>query len=490
MAVEESGTASDPDNQKSLAIGDFVKLDRAVGEVRYIGSVDGYAGEWVGVDWLNGTRGKHDGTVKGRKYFNTRLPTSGSLVRASKLEKGNDLLSEITRKYAECSGEIDLKIGVKAVETYLSNASEKQKIFQLLDVVAIDYGCVNRTSPNLMVFKRCRELNLYGNILSKWSTVLDILQSFPAVRFLNLGMNYFIYDEQFGEDKREVTAPVHHLVMNKCQLTEYMVDTILRTFPFIRELHLHETGLTRFTVNASILKNIKILSLEDNALESFENAPSLSEMPNLTTLNLTGCRIRSVDFGAIVGFPNLTNLSLSSNPIQKWSSISELARLPALTTLNIDHLPTEASREMIIAKLPRLKHLNHSEVTSVERRSSEITFLNKCGRGVVSEEHAADITRLKEMYGDPDKAVRDPHEMKLLSLKLCYKDKCVERSFPRNTAIPKLVAISSRLLRFPPTKVSVQALSPDGLTMSVDPELNRDLNFYSISNGFTCAFSR
>ncbi|TMS38124.1 hypothetical protein L596_004919 [Steinernema carpocapsae] len=173
-----------------MKIEEFVKLGRAVGEVRYVGPVEGYEGEWIGVDWLSGGRGKHDGTVKGVRYFKTRLPTSGSLVRAQNVETGTDLLSETLAKYVigDESDKPTYKIGVKSVETFCDSAASKQKHIELLYAVVLDYGRVCR-APNTstVVFKNCRELNLYGNMLSKWSNLLNILVLFPALRLLNLG---------------------------------------------------------------------------------------------------------------------------------------------------------------------------------------------------------------------------------------------------------------------------------------------------------------
>lgn len=37
--------------------------------VRYIGKVEGTAGEWLGVEWDDSTRGKHSGEHKGVRYF-------------------------------------------------------------------------------------------------------------------------------------------------------------------------------------------------------------------------------------------------------------------------------------------------------------------------------------------------------------------------------------------------------------------------------------
>ena len=38
--------------------------------VRYIGEVAGQSGEWVGLEWDNAARGKHDGSTNGQRYFN------------------------------------------------------------------------------------------------------------------------------------------------------------------------------------------------------------------------------------------------------------------------------------------------------------------------------------------------------------------------------------------------------------------------------------
>ncbi|TMS38123.1 hypothetical protein L596_004918 [Steinernema carpocapsae] len=268
-----------------------------------------------------------------------------------------------------------------------------------------------------------------------------------------------------------------------------MIEVFLRAFPTVSELHLQETGLNGFTIDVSALENIATLSLEGNRLVSFENMSSLSRMPKLTKLNLAECKMSTIQFGESAGFPRLHTLCLSSNPILNWCSISEMSKLPSLDTLNIDHLPNNDSREILIAKLPNLKNLNHSAIGAVERRNAEIVYLNAFGRAPIADEHREDITRLKAIYGDPDEKVADPREMKLLNLKLSYKGKCLERSFPQNISIQKLIGVSSRLLRFVPSRVTMEAVDPDGCRTEVNSQLDRDLNFYGIDDGFTCIFS-
>jgi dynactin complex subunit len=54
--------------------------------VKYIGAIANAKPEegWIGVEWDDPSRGKHDGQAYGRRYFTTQ-PGRGSFVRAEKL---------------------------------------------------------------------------------------------------------------------------------------------------------------------------------------------------------------------------------------------------------------------------------------------------------------------------------------------------------------------------------------------------------------------
>lgn len=56
----------------SLKVGDRIQVDQDVATVRYIGPVDSTEGEWLGVEWDDGTRGKHSGEKDGKSYFTCR----------------------------------------------------------------------------------------------------------------------------------------------------------------------------------------------------------------------------------------------------------------------------------------------------------------------------------------------------------------------------------------------------------------------------------
>jgi dynactin complex subunit len=50
-------------------VGQRISYNGALCTVRYVGEVAGTSGTWLGVEWDDGTRGKHDGSHKGVRYF-------------------------------------------------------------------------------------------------------------------------------------------------------------------------------------------------------------------------------------------------------------------------------------------------------------------------------------------------------------------------------------------------------------------------------------
>ena len=50
-------------------LGQRISFEAALCTVRYIGTVEGASKEWLGVEWDDRTRGKHDGEHNGKRYF-------------------------------------------------------------------------------------------------------------------------------------------------------------------------------------------------------------------------------------------------------------------------------------------------------------------------------------------------------------------------------------------------------------------------------------
>ena len=92
----------------ALREGTRLIVEKCKATVRYVGSVGGQQGTWVGLEWEDVSRGKHNGTVGGKQYFTCKASAPrGSFVREAKLlqvvDLGTDLLLAITKRCASYS---------------------------------------------------------------------------------------------------------------------------------------------------------------------------------------------------------------------------------------------------------------------------------------------------------------------------------------------------------------------------------------------------
>ena len=58
------------DNRHTMVtVGERIQVKDDFATVRFVGLVDGSKGEWLGVEWDDPARGKHDGSHNGKRYF-------------------------------------------------------------------------------------------------------------------------------------------------------------------------------------------------------------------------------------------------------------------------------------------------------------------------------------------------------------------------------------------------------------------------------------
>lgn len=53
-------------------IGKRIECGDHYGTIKFVGPVEGHPGIWLGVDWDDPERGKHNGTVNNVHYFDAR----------------------------------------------------------------------------------------------------------------------------------------------------------------------------------------------------------------------------------------------------------------------------------------------------------------------------------------------------------------------------------------------------------------------------------
>lgn len=63
-------------------IGQRLSLKKQTCTVRYIGAVADKSGDWLGIEWDDASRGKHDGTHDGTSYFKCRFTISYGVFKS------------------------------------------------------------------------------------------------------------------------------------------------------------------------------------------------------------------------------------------------------------------------------------------------------------------------------------------------------------------------------------------------------------------------
>jgi len=214
--------------------------------VRYVGPVDGQEGCWVGLEWDDVSRGKHDGCYKGRRYFScSHAGPVGSFVRYNALRKqvsaGIPIEDAIKSKYKDSMGALSNEntvVGAADIEDILCKDGALHSVG--LEGMSIS-SCV--MSPSVLAFmSNIRSLDLSENLLATWNDVAHCISSLPNLRVVNLSRNVMHCDGGMVDDGS--CGHIETLVLNHCLIdTCDMVVWIGRVFPNLRELYLFDNHI-------------------------------------------------------------------------------------------------------------------------------------------------------------------------------------------------------------------------------------------------------
>ncbi|XP_077342652.1 tubulin-specific chaperone E isoform X9 [Lithobates pipiens] len=420
-------------------------------------------GLWLGIEWDNPLRGKHNGSHEGRRYFTCRHPTGGSFIRPKKANFGVSFLTALIKRY----------------------------------------GTNDEWNEKMVVGKKHVELVGFESIQEEQSENRFYLPSHPS-----LLTNAF----------ENLTT----LSLNQTGITWKEVLQCAAMWPVLEELHLASNGIASMERPVNCLQCLTLLNISDNNLTDEKQLYALSELPRLKQLIITNNRISSVEFPVTQFgcstelFSSLTSLSVDGNNVSLWSFINELNKLKSLQSLNCQNNPLMESeknprtvRQLIIAKIANLKYLNKTEILPEERRGAELDYRKmfgidwlKAGGSHKSEfsnlslmflEEHPRYTALVKKYGAPD-----DEEMKILqpvNLKnklLCLTIKCpdkpdqqpIKKNLPDSMSVQKLKGLLFRLLKVPGSelKLTYESSKMEGKEIELENDL-KPLQFYSIENG-------
>ncbi|XP_023255213.1 tubulin-specific chaperone E isoform X2 [Seriola lalandi dorsalis] len=497
------------------AVGRRVSCGGERATVRYVGPVPPTAGLWLGVEWDDPDRGKHDGSHEGVQYFTCSHTKGGSFVRPAKASFGVDYLAAVRQVYQVDTEEV-LSEEISISDKKLKWWCVEERSYESLPSVILsrcevngpgDDGEIKKTTPNV------QWLDMSGTLLSCWEDVAAVTQQLERLEGLQLSNNRLRLTSD-PSTHCQAFCNIKVLALNSCDLTWPQILHCAPMWPQLEDLCVEENNITELQRPEDVLQSLKSLSLSSNPLVQ-ESVLSLSALPRLEQLNLSNTGLSVIRFDdAAPGaptemFPALKKLSLDRNNITEWCVVDELAKLRSLVQFSCrgnrltssDRNPKTAN-QILIAKLGRLVLLNSCEPE--DRKGAELDYIKMFGEewlkaGGRSQASAQFISQhpryqtLIDKYGAPEEGELkkpEPFALKnqLLKITFVFPDagerKPIEKKLPATMEVQKVKGLLYRLLKVPVADLKLTYTSPKmvGTEFEIDSDL-KTLQFYSIEDG-------
>lgn len=488
-----------------------VSCDGERATVRYVGLVPPTEGLWLGVEWDNPERGKHDGSHEGVQYFTCRHPKGGSFVRPAKVRLGMDYLTAVRQTYQIDTEEVmskDISVlgkikdrGYESLPSALLSRCE-------VNGPGAD-GEIRKTTPYV------QWLDMSRSLLSCWEDVSAITQQLDELERLQLINNRLRLPSDVSAHCQAFCS-LRVLVLNCCDLTWPQILECAPMWPQLEDLSVQENNVTELQRPEGVLRSLKSLDVSCNQLVQ-HSVLTLAALPRLEQLNLSRTGLSDIRFDdAAPGsqtamFSTLMKLNLDGNNISEWCVVDELAKLPSLAhfscrgnqLVSSDGNPKTAN-QLLIAKLGQLVFLNNCEILHKERRGAELDYIKMFGlewlkAGGRSQPSAQFISQhprylsLIDKYGAPEEGeLKKPKPFalknQLLKITFVFPDhadrKPIEKKVLASMVVQKVKGLLYRLLKVPAADLKLTYTSPKmlGTEFEIDSDL-KTLQFYSIEDG-------
>ncbi|KAK0880975.1 hypothetical protein LTR87_005282 [Friedmanniomyces endolithicus] len=411
--------------------------------VRYIGPVDGKAGEWLGVEWDDKTRGKHNGEHDGKKYFDCRSnsPACASFLRPKQpWDEHRTFLDALRKKYVSQASAADQEViyfsSKQAEEVGFDKFARRQAELRGIFVIVLDRMRIRHRAddPGVdAIAEMCQEiteLDVGSNLFGTLGEVYDLCRRLPKLRSLTLDGNRVSVKDSH-HTPRGCFNSIRTLSLSNVLLdwgTE-LAPLLQDCFPGVQALAATNNEWSSTPCNDGLPSGLKTLDLSNNAFTSLADLPGVANS-GVETLVLKNCNVTTVSSSAdskhLPIFASVQELDVRHNNIIDWTFFNQLpATFPALKHLRTTGNPlytnlmthdtklltAEDGYMLTIARLPDLETLNYSRVTEKDRLNAETYYLSLIAAELsststdveaagVRERHPR-FAALCETYGEP-----------------------------------------------------------------------------------------
>ncbi|KAG8428315.1 hypothetical protein J3459_004022 [Metarhizium acridum] len=368
-------------------VGQRISYGGALCTVRYVGEVAGTTGSWLGVEWDDSTRGKHDGSHKGVRYFTclSRSSTAASFVRPTRPKDDvQGFLSALKEKYLsdpeqDKNGQPNAQIAISGRKVAEEVGFDKvwKKLAQVKDlkIVILDgmRMAVARQDGDGSIAESCpsiEHLDLSRNLFETIGPVVEICAELKKLRKLSINGNRFQKLLQDAALDRIGSAfqGVVELSLEETLLTWEELCAIAARCPSLKEFNAGSNQLTCLPKidQVPLPSTLTSINLEFNEFAGLSDLASLASLTSLRNLHLKGNNITAISSHGGPGPifpPSLQYLDISYNSISAWSFVDLLpTHFPGLNALRLSHNPVyDAAKDddKRASSSERIAHVHH-----------------------------------------------------------------------------------------------------------------------------------
>ncbi|KAM0696807.1 hypothetical protein Q7P36_002878 [Cladosporium allicinum] len=356
-------------------IGQRLSLKSQTCTVRYVGQVADKQGQWLGVEWDDASRGKHDGTHEGVSYFKCRSksPTAASFLRPKQnWDESRTLLQALREKYIspeEASNtEIVYISGKYAEEVGLEKLAKRQAQLLGIHTLVLDRMCIRYhqgdDEADRSVADLCANittLDLGGNLFETWDEILHLCRLFPKLHSLTLDGNRL---RNTVSTQSDGLPNIRYLGLANTLLEPAEIASATSSVPKLQTLILTSNELEAWEprLDTTLPSTVHSIDLSKNDFTTLASLTGILTLPNLHTLILKSNKIGSRPQSLHQHRPNPTPLSqslktldLRANEISTWAPISSPPHL-----LPSPDKPPHRHQPPLLKPRLRRQHLPHT----------------------------------------------------------------------------------------------------------------------------------
>ncbi|KAG6833649.1 hypothetical protein H0H87_002845 [Tephrocybe sp. NHM501043] len=376
-----------------------ISLAGYLGTVRYTGPVEGTSGTWLGIEWDDPNRGKHDGVKDGIRYFTCCVPNSGSFVRpSSNVSYGQSFLEALTTKY---------------IETPHGSASQEQVILgSSQGNIVVEAVNLDKIRGKLADLSRLREVSLDGLDVATCDAPGMIQQTCPSIRGLDLSRSLLPDWDVVASVARDLPV-LKRLCLNQNRLLPATSAGIMKSaFLNLTELQLNGTMMpwSELQNATAAMPKLEVIEMGYNSLTYLHTADECPPVNNTV-------RVINLDGNSCSDWVHIWKSIQHYTLIQTWSDVDALSSwCPGIEALTLSGNPltsqTQArhSRPFTISKIPTLEVLDGAEISHRERIDSELLYLSAVAQELHSENDRLQAhpqwLNLCKRHGRPDDCLK------------------------------------------------------------------------------------